>query len=170
MILIAIGANLPSERFGPPLAACAAALERMSDAGLKIMARSRWFESDPVPPSDQPKYVNGVAAVETGLEPRSLLDKLLEIEAGMGRVRGERNAARVIDLDLLAYDDRRIDSGGLTLPHPRLRERGFVLLPLADIAPDWHHPVSGTRLAELIAALPADHGTEPIEAGAREDG
>ena len=132
MILIGLGANLPSPEHGPPRATLAAALEALQARGARVLRRSPWYESAPVPPSGQPWYVNAVAEVESGLSPPALLDALLAVEAGFGRVRGARNASRSVDLDLLDY-------GGLVtgpdekpeLPHPRLHERAFVLLPLA---------------------------------------
>ena len=160
MILVGLGANLPSE-FGPPQATLAAALDALAAEDLRILARSRWYRSAPVPPSGQPWFVNGVAAVATGLDPGALLALLHRVEARFGRVRGARNAARTLDLDLLAYDERVTDGpDGPVLPHPRLHERGFVLLPLAELAPAWRHPASGRSLAALIAALPP--GTEAM--------
>jgi 2-amino-4-hydroxy-6-hydroxymethyldihydropteridine diphosphokinase len=107
-----------------------------------------------VPASDQPRYVNGVVLVETGLAPADLLAHLHDIEAAFGRVRRGRNEARVLDLDLLAYG-RRIAAAPArpTLPHPRLAERAFVLLPLSEVAPGWRDPVDGGPVAEMIAAL-----------------
>lgn len=160
MILIAIGANLPS-RFGPPAAACAEALRRLEARGVRVVRCSDWWESAPVPISDQPWYVNGVAAVETDLEPEALLAVLHAVEAEMGRVRSVRNAPRVIDLDLLAHGDRVID-GALVVPHPRLAERAFVVLPLAQVAPTWHHPLTGASVEALKAALPADQLIRPM--------
>ena len=154
MILIGLGANLPSPEHGPPRATLAAALEALQARGTRVLRRSPWYESAPVPPSGQPWYVNAVAEVESGLSPPALLDALLAVEAGFGRVRGARNASRSVDLDLLDY-------GGLVtgpdekpeLPHPRLHERAFVLLPLRDIAPGWRHPASGRTVETLIEAL-----------------
>ena len=116
------------------------------------MRRSRWYMSQPVPPSDQPWYVNGVVAVETALAPPALLEALLAVEAGFGRRRSAPNAARTLDLDLLDYDGTQCVSERLVLPHPRLHERRFVLAPLAEIAPQWRHPRSGKTAAELLAA------------------
>lgn len=171
MILVGIGANLPSPRFGSPQATCEAALGCMAAAGIRVVARSRWYRTTPVPVSSQPSYVNGVARVTTDFDPGGLLSALLGIERKIGRERGEKNAARMIDLDLLAYDDAVSEGSppgpgaGDTpcLPHPRLHERAFVLLPLRDIAPDWHHPVTGEGLEDLIQALDPAHKVEVLE-------
>lgn len=164
MILVAIGANLPNPRFGTPRETCEAALAALADSGVKVRRRSRWYRSAPVPPSDQPWFVNGVAVLETTLKPADLLALLHRIEADFGRVRRVRNEARVIDLDLLAYDDR-VSGPGETpvLPHPRLAERPFVVQPLAEIAPDWRHPRDGRTAREMLAALPQEGLAEPIE-------
>ena len=161
MILIGLGANLPST-VGPPRATLEAALAALEKAGVKIVARSRWYKTAPVPVSDQPFFVNGVIAVETTLAPAELLALLQKIEAQFGRQRGVRDAARTLDIDILDYDGRIEDGPGLTLPHPRMESRAFVLKPLAEIAPDWRHPRLGTTIAALVAALPADQKAEPL--------
>ncbi len=164
MILVGIGANLPSPRFGSPLATCEAAVAAMAQHGIGIAAQSRWFRSAPVPMSDQPWYVNGIVRVETSLDPVALLGVLNRIEADFGRVRGERNAPRVLDLDLIAYDDLVTDGRQTpVLPHPRMHERAFVLLPLADVAPEWRHPVSGRSVSWLLSEVSAEQITEPVE-------
>ncbi|MBL4691144.1 MAG: 2-amino-4-hydroxy-6-hydroxymethyldihydropteridine diphosphokinase [Rhodospirillales bacterium] len=169
MILIGIGANLPSPRHGPPRATCGAALEALNEADLTITARSRWYKSAPVPVSDQPWFVNGVAQVKTALDPVRLMALLLRTEEALGRKRNEPNAPRVLDLDLLAFGDMVLspEDGGsgalaLEIPHPRLFERAFVLLPLRDVAPGWRHPVLDLSVGEMIADLSGDQQTDPM--------
>jgi len=161
VIMVAIGGNLDS-RFGPPLQTCRAACAALEARGMAVTARSRWYRTAPVPVSDQPWFVNGVVAVATDLGPERVLDVLHAIEGEFGRVRTVRNAARIVDLDLLAHGQAILRTPRLELPHPRLHERGFVLLPLADVAPDWRHPVSGMPVAAMIAALPPGQAAEPI--------
>lgn len=131
-----------------------AAVARLPAIGAAIVARSPWYRSEPVPASDQPWFVNGVAEVATEMPPEELLARLLALEAQFGRERGTRDAARTLDLDLLDYDARKCSTPDLVLPHPRLHERRFVLAPLCDIVPDWRHPWLGLTAAELLAGLP----------------
>ena len=152
MILIALGANLPSN-VGPPRATLEAALRSLAQEGGEIVARSHLYQSSPVPKSDQPDYLNAVVRIESALDPSALLAVLGAIETRFGRRRGERNAARSLDLDLIAYDDLIRDVAPI-LPHPRMHERAFVLLPLAEIAPGWVHPRLRLSVAALIRALP----------------
>ena len=164
-IFIGLGANLPGPQ-GSPRATLEAALVALDRAGLRLVSRSRWYESAPVPMSDQPWYVNGVVEVETDLDPAALLALLHEIEAAFGRTRTVRNEARPLDLDLLAYGDRVLTEEPRPLiPHPRLHERAFVLLPLAELAPDWRHPALGEGIQTLIGRLPKDQITRPLEGG-----
>lgn len=161
-VLIALGANLPSS-FGTPLQTLEAAVTELVKRGVGVRAKSRWFRSEPVPASSQDWYINGVVSIDTSLEAPELLELLHDIEAEFGRVRGERNAARVLDLDLVAYGNLvRQDQGPPEIPHPRMHDRAFVLLPLADIAPDWVHPVTGVGLEALIQRIPADQVAEPL--------
>ncbi len=156
-VFVGVGANLVSPYYGAPLESCRAALDAVAQAGLPILRRSRFYESAPVPLSDQPWYVNGVVEVGAVCGPEETLALLHGIEARFGRVRRERNEARVIDLDLVAYGNLVMDRpGGPVLPHPRMHVRAFVLLPLREISPAWSHPVTGISLDDLIAALPAD--------------
>jgi 2-amino-4-hydroxy-6-hydroxymethyldihydropteridine diphosphokinase len=160
VILIGIGSNRASARFGPPSNIVAAALAALVAEGVRICARSRWYASEPVPRADQPWFVNGVAALATGLEAGALLSLLQRLEARFDRVRGARNAARTLDLDLLDYDRQVIETPALVLPHPRLHERRFVLVPLAEIAPLWHHPRLGLTAGELAVRIPPE--TQPL--------
>lgn len=155
-IFVAIGANLPSPRFGAPPASFAAALDLLRSRGVEVLAVSRWYRSPPLPPSPQPHYINGVIEVRFDRSPEDLLSLLQQVERMFGRVRGERNAARSLDLDLLAYGGDVIagGAGGLEVPHPRLSQRSFVLLPWAELSPAWRHPVTGLTVAEMIARLP----------------
>lgn len=154
-ILIGLGANLPNEKFGTPMQTLTAAIAALRLAGLKLVAQSSWWESAPVPISDQPWFVNGVIVATGDLDPVAMLKLLLETERAFGRRRSVANAPRTLDLDLLAHGAAvRAGPEDPILPHPRLAERAFVLLPLAEIRPDWRHPVSGLSVAQLIAKLP----------------
>ena len=170
MILIGIGANLPSERFGSAMETCSHALGMLNDhPNISVIENSRWFESAPVPPSDQPWFINGVANIETSLSATELLDVLHEIEARCGRNRaqgaGEKNAPRVLDLDLLDFNGILSPNGQKkpVLPHPRMDTRAFVLLPIADIAPAWFHPRTKQTLDELIKSLSPDQAARAVE-------
>ena len=155
---IGIGANLPGPSCATPRATCEAALKALEQAGLKIKSQSSWYKSAPVPASSQPWYINGVISIETSLEASALLAILQDVENQFGRTRTTKNAARRLDLDLIAYADKASGwQGGvddkMIIPHPRMSERGFVLLPLHEIAPNWHHPVLNVSLEELISRL-----------------
>lgn len=156
MILIGLGSNLPGAH-GTPRKVLELALASLESRGVAILARSGWYESAPVPPSDQPWFVNGVASVSTHLEPHALLALMLEIERRFGRVRTEANAARILDLDLLVWHDLVTEPGAVPeLPHPRLSQRAFVLHPMAELVPEFRHPATGETLATMISALPGD--------------
>jgi len=152
MILIALGANLPS-RAGPPDATLAAALASLEKRQVEIRAVSPFYRTAAWPDPSDPPFVNAVAELGTPLQPVALLAILHELETDFGRKRSAPNAPRTLDIDLLDYDGR-IEPGPPVLPHPRLESRGFVLVPLCDIAPSWRHPVSGRTARELLAALP----------------
>ena len=161
-ILIAIGANLPSV-YGSPLESCIAALDALEDRAIRIIRRSRWYETAPVPLSSQPWFVNGVAAVDSMLDPAALLETLHDVETRFGRERAGPAAARSMDLDLLDYRGHVADGAPPPeLPHPRLADRAFVLLPLAEVAPGWIHPRSGVGIAALIDALDPGQIAEPM--------
>lgn len=165
MILIAFGANLPSV-YGAPLETLHEAIQQLdSMPDISVISVSNIYKSAPVPVSDQPWYHNGVLTVETALGPCELLGALQGLEGSFGRERGERNAARVLDMDIIAYDDVVMADDALTIPHARAHDRAFVLLPLRDVAPKWKHPVSGLPVAEMISMLPEGQDIQQIEAG-----
>jgi 2-amino-4-hydroxy-6-hydroxymethyldihydropteridine diphosphokinase len=123
------------------------------DGDVEVVAVSTLRETDPVGLVDQPRFLNGVAVVETKLSPRELLDRLLAVERVLGRTRtGPRYGPRTIDLDLLVYGDEMVDEPGLTVPHPRLAERQFALEPLAEVEPDLVVPGRG-RVSDLLLGL-----------------
>ena len=188
MAWIALGGNLPTE-YGPPqatLRAALAALDEVPQTGVRVA--SGLYATPCMPAGAGPDYVNAVAGVETGLTPEALLAELHRIEAAFDRKRVGRWGARTLDLDLLDHGgvvlpdlpgwrawaelppERQIESAPdrLILPHPRIADRGFVLVPLAQIAPDWTHPVTGARADALAAALPAAErdGVRPLPSGA----
>lgn len=154
-LFIGLGANLTPAGFTTPQAGCEAALKMLGTLGVKIVKTSPWYESAPVPPSDQPWYLNAVAEAVTASNAADTLAVLHQVETYFGRQRSTRNAARVLDLDLLDFGGQIHHHSHLTLPHPRLHERAFVLLPLRDLVDDWTHPETGAPLDALITQLPA---------------
>lgn len=161
MKIVALGANLPSEHGDAPQT-LKKAVQAMEQAGLKVVKTSRIWKTAPVPfdPS-QPWYHNGVVAVETTKTAHDLLTLLLSIEQDFGRVRTVRNAPRVLDLDLIAYDDEIIPEGPeIIVPHPRMHERAFVLMPLSDIVDEWRHPQTGDNLETMMGRIPEDQKAE----------
>lgn len=161
MILVAVGANLPAPGCATPLESAVAGQEAVAALpGVEVLAASPWYRSAAVGgPPGQPDYINGVLCLESRARPTRLLEDLHGIEARFGRARrqGEaRNLPRPLDLDLIDWQGRvRGGPGAPVLPHPRAHLRGFVLLPLRDVAPGWRHPVSGRAVDDLIADLPA---------------
>tara|TARA_R110002110_G_scaffold76163_2_gene200792 strand:- start:247 stop:750 length:504 start_codon:yes stop_codon:yes gene_type:complete len=154
-IYIALGSNLPAHGFETPAETLKSAINALQIAGLPIIRRSGIWLTEPVPVSDQPWYANAVIETTSADEPEVLMEQLHRLEASFERVRSTPNAARTLDLDLLDYAGRMSQTAEdwPVLPHPRLQDRAFVLLPLQEIAPDWRHPRSGQRIAELVTAL-----------------
>jgi 2-amino-4-hydroxy-6-hydroxymethyldihydropteridine diphosphokinase len=152
---VALGSNL-----GDRLGHLEAGSTALGDVG-RVVARSPVYETEPVGGPDQGPYLNAVAVVETSLAPRELMDRLLEIERAQGRVRRERWGPRSLDLDLLLYGDQSVNEPGLTVPHPRMTERRFVLQPLLDVWPDAALP-DGTRLDSYLDGV-ADQRIEPLD-------
>lgn len=152
--IVAVGANLSTADGVPPLETCrraAAALDGL--AGLRRVSVSPFYRSEAWPDPTAPAFVNGAVLLEGEAEPDSVLAALHETEARAGRVRSVPNAPRPLDLDLIAMGSLVVRSATLVLPHPRAHERAFVMVPVADIAPGWVHPVLGRSAAQIAAGL-----------------
>ena len=172
-VLAALGANLDSVA-GPPRATLLAAIEMLAAAGLVIRAVSPFYRTPAFPAGSGPDYVNAALVIETAMTPQQVLAQFHEIEASMGRERVQRWGQRTLDIDLLAFDDHVLPEiaefrrwqtllpseqvaqtpDQLILPHPRIQDRAFVLVPLADIAPDWLHPVLDQTIQQLLDRIP----------------
>ena len=155
-LFIGLGANLTPAGYKNPLEGCVAAVSSLASEGVYSKKISNWYESAPVPISNQPWYLNAVAIAETELDAAQTLAALHRIEALFGRIRGIRNQARVLDMDLLDFDGFVCNTIDLILPHPRLHDRAFVLLPLSELSPEWIHPLTGVLIGDLISQLPVE--------------
>lgn len=139
-----------------------AALRQFADLGLTVLARSGWWESAAWPDPSAPAYLNGVALLAPDPGPEDMLAALHAIERAFGRARGEANAPRTLDLDLIAHGSTVLDGPGLVLPHPRAHERRFVMGPLAEIAPAWKHPVYGGSAKMMAAGATVGRDAAPV--------
>jgi 2-amino-4-hydroxy-6-hydroxymethyldihydropteridine diphosphokinase len=158
-VFIGFGSNI-----GDKVGACEGALRRLdATLGVRLAAVSDLFRSDPMGILDQDWFVNGVARLETDLAPRDLLDCLIDIEARMGRVRRQKNGPRIIDLDILLYGEEQLAELNLTVPHPGILARHFVLVPLLQLLPNGRHPGTGESFAAALARLPGDGGIALME-------
>ncbi|WP_108812395.1 2-amino-4-hydroxy-6-hydroxymethyldihydropteridine diphosphokinase [Sphingorhabdus sp. Alg231-15] len=150
--LIALGSNQRHVRHGPPRAVLNAALTKLAQQGLTVLKYSSTIASRPVGPSSR-AYANAAAIIETGLDPVDLLNLLKTIESHFGARRGQAWSRRVLDLDIILWSEGPFSSADpeLTIPHPLLRERPFVLRPSVEIAPDWRDPVTGLTIAQIAS-------------------
>lgn len=175
MILIGLGANLATT-VGSPLSTLNSALHLMPSYGIRVVRCSSFYRTPAMARDVQPPYTNAVAVVESAMPARELLATLHRLEAQFGRVRHVRWAPRTLDLDLLDYEGQIVTDDGprgieagtgplpLVLPHPGVPDRGFVLIPLAEVAPLWRHPVLGETALGLLKTLAAVEGAEALSA------
>lgn len=156
-VAIALGSNL-----GNSLETVETALHELDKyPEITVKQRSHWYCTAPVGPP-QPDYINGCAILTVNITPPGLLEILLRVEQKLGRVRGEKWGPRTLDLDLLLFDDLILKTPNLEIPHPRMGDRAFVLVPLAEIAPHWIDPVTGKAIAELLETINLS-GVQKIE-------
>lgn len=147
-VAIGLGSNL-----GPSLVTLQTAVQQLATTPeLQLIGQSHWYQTSPVGPP-QPDYINGCLLIQTPLRPEEILGILLEIECQFGRIRSERWGPRTLDLDLLLYGQVVMNTALLTLPHPRLHERAFVLVPLMDILSDWVHPILNQAIAQFVQTV-----------------
>jgi 2-amino-4-hydroxy-6-hydroxymethyldihydropteridine diphosphokinase len=147
LVYLSLGSNL-----GDRAANLERAVDALSEIGVRVLRRSSIYETEPVDFLAQPWFLNCVVEAETSLAPRQLLDELQALERKLGSRKVVPSGPRVIDLDILFYENAAIHEPGMEIPHPRLAERRFVLIPLVELAPELRHPVSGQTAAELLAA------------------
>ena len=163
MIFIGIGSNIAATGFVSPEATIRAAIDLFGDFGVTLVRLSEFYVTSPVPASIQPWFVNCVAQIETFLSPFECMANLHRLECAFQRVRSIPNASRTLDLDLLDYNGLVIrNQNTLTLPHPRINERAFVLIPLSNICPNWVSPLDGSKIEDLINKLPLGDKIKPL--------
>lgn len=161
---IGIGGNLPGKQGNTPYQSAVAVIEQLRNhRDILSCQTGGWYKTAPVPISNQPWYINSVIKVETTCDAPALLSILQLLEQQSGRERSVANAARSMDLDILDFNHQIIETNALSIPHPRLHQRAFVLYPLRDLCPDWCHPVSGQTLDQLIEALDPSQSIQPLD-------
>ena len=156
-VFFSLGSNI-----GNRLMSLSAALDRLCSCGVAITAKSRIWETAPWGVTDQPRFLNICAEARTDLAPDALLALVKDIELALGRTVSRRWGPRKIDIDIIFYDSLIYESTALTIPHPRMHERGFVLLPLSEIAPSYVHPRLGLSVAELVEKIPQGEKDEMV--------
>jgi 2-amino-4-hydroxy-6-hydroxymethyldihydropteridine diphosphokinase len=159
-VVVALGSNLPG-RFDSCEALLEAVVDTLGEVGLRVVARSGWWRSAAWPDASDPPFLNGAALVETDLSPAATLALLHDLEDAFGRQRSAPNAPRTLDLDLIAYG-RVVSQADPMLPHPRSHERLFVMGPLAQIAPDWTHPLRGDTAQALAGKARVGSDARPV--------
>lgn len=156
MIIIALGSNVPGP-WGNSSETLDQAVKELANNHITVVARSSWIETKPYGVIDQPSFVNGAVQVKTQLPPEKLLKILQKIEGSAGRKRREKWGPRTLDLDIIAYDNVILEGSqnhmDLTVPHADLHNRSFVLLPILELDPGWHHPVTGKTVVQMLEAL-----------------
>ena len=155
-VYIAIGGNLVPDGYSTLVEGLQTAVQKLQGQDIIVKNQSSWYQTAAMPVSDQPDFLNAVLRCQTRLNAEDTLKRLQILENEFGRVRTVRNAARVLDLDILDFDGIHLSTDMLETPHPRLQDRAFVLFPLQDVAPQWVHPLTGAGVNELIENLP--HG------------
>lgn len=158
-IYLSLGSNI-----GDRAANIAKAIAALNDRGVKIVRQSRLYETEPVGLREQAWFLNSVAEAETSLTPSHLMETLLDVEEQMGRHRSIPGGPRLIDLDILFYGNEVIEMPGVQIPHPRLADRRFVLVPLNQLAPDFGHPVLKKTVTELLAETADKSDVRPLPA------
>ena len=152
-IIIGVGGNINSEDGTHPVETCNKAISLFQNYSIKVKKQSKWYTSEPIPKSDQPNFFNCVVIASTNLNEYDVLKNLHKIEAEFGRRRNKINAPRSIDLDLIDYSNKVCKNNKLIIPHPRAHLRKFVMGPLAEINPDWIHPILKVNVLDILKKL-----------------
>ena len=152
-IIIGVGGNINSDDGSHPIETCNKAINLLQNYSIKVQKQSKWYNSEPIPKSEQPIFFNCVVIATTILNEYYVLKFLHKIESEFGRTRNEINEPRSIDLDLIDYSNKVLNNKNLTLPHPRAHLRKFVMGPLAEIKPDWIHPILKVNVLDILKKL-----------------